>query len=345
MDKRTLGQRTEANYFVRLVKRIILLAPFVRVIRRSGPISQRVPVPVKAHPGEIPLCWTGPLAQDKFLAVTPNRVRRSRAARRIDLRRTLFVLPNLVTLASVFCGVNAILILSQSNMTADAPGRAAILLLFAMLFDLLDGRVARMTRTQSSFGLELDSLADVISFGLAPALLVYKSSLEQFGDLGMLVAFTYVACGAVRLARFNVMSGAGHNEPSKPGRNTVGLPIPPAAAGIIAIVVAEPKMMLGRSLSFYPHLTLGLTILLSLMMVSTIPFRSFKDLKLNTSTVLLVSSAVGSSAFIWRHFSVRLVLVWLLSLYVIIGMLEALRVLSRRVRKPLAHPRAPRVER
>jgi CDP-diacylglycerol--serine O-phosphatidyltransferase len=276
--------------------------------------------------------------------VKPSRLRRDRPIRRIDLRKTLFLLPNLVTLASVFCGFNAILILSQPNVNSDSIGRAAILLLFAMLFDLLDGRVARMTKTQSSFGIELDSLADVISFGVAPALLVYKSSLRHFGDAGMLVAFLFVACGVVRLARFNVLAGAAKTESPKPGRNTVGLPIPPAAAGLIAIVVAQPRMPLEGSRDAYAQLSLGLTILLSLMMVSTIPFRSFKDLRLNMSTILLVTFAVGSSAFVWRHYSVHLVLVWLLSLYVIIGMLEAVRVLARRSRQSLVRQPVPPTE-
>ncbi len=273
-----------------------------------------------------------------------SRKRRSGPTRRIDLHKTLFLLPNLVTLASVFCGFNAILILSQPSLNADSAGRAAVLLLFAMLFDLLDGRVARMTKTQSSFGIELDSLADVISFGVAPALLVYKSSLRHFGELGMLIAFLFVACGVIRLARFNVLAGAAKGEVAKPGRTIVGLPIPPAAAGVIAIVVAQPRMPLDGPRDSYAQLSLGLTILLSLLMVSTIPFRSFKDLRLNGSTVLLVSFAVGSSAFIWRHYSVHLVLVWLLTIYVAIGMLEAVRVIARRSRKSLVRQPAPPTE-
>jgi CDP-diacylglycerol--serine O-phosphatidyltransferase len=160
----------------------------------------------------------------------------------------------------------------------------------------------------------------------------------------MLVAFLFVACGVVRLARFNVLAGAAKTESPKPGRNTVGLPIPPAAAGLIAIVVAQPRMPLEGSRDAYAQLSLGLTILLSLMMVSTIPFRSFKDLRLNMSTILLVTFAVGSSAFVWRHYSVHLVLVWLLSLYVIIGMLEAVRVLARRSRQSLVRQPVPPTE-
>ena len=102
------------------------------------------------------------------------RKRTRRRLRNLDLRKTLFVLPNLVTLAAVFCGFNAILIVATDNPTVEDFYKAAVLLTFAMLFDLLDGRIARLTKTQSAFGLQLDSLADIISFGLAPALLVYK---------------------------------------------------------------------------------------------------------------------------------------------------------------------------
>jgi len=238
----------------------------------------------------------------------------------------------MVTLASVFCGFNAILILSEGPVTGDTAGRAAILLLFAMLFDLLDGRVARLTRTQSSFGLQLDSLADVISFGVAPALLIYKSALNEYPVAGSLAAFLFVACGVVRLARFNVMSSSDVREKSKPGRNTVGLPIPPAAAALVALVVARPGTSVGLADEPFAQIALGLTIVLSLLMVSTVPFRSFKDLKLNTSTILLVSFAVGSSVFVWRHYNVHLVLVWLLSVYVAIGIFETVVAIARRAR-------------
>jgi CDP-diacylglycerol---serine O-phosphatidyltransferase len=262
-------------------------------------------------------------------------MRRSAPLRRVNLKKTLFLLPNMVTLASVFCGFSAILILSQVTVNTDTAGRAAVLLLFAMLFDLLDGRVARLTRTQSSFGLQLDSLADVISFGVAPALLVYKTALNRYPVAGLLAAFLFVACGVIRLARFNVLAIAASGDKSKPGRTTVGLPIPPAAAGLIALVVARPSTSLEIAEGPFAQLALGLTVLLSVLMVSTVPFRSFKDLRLNTSTILLVSFAVGSSAFVWRHYSVHLVLVWLLSVYVAIGILEAVRMLARRGRQSL----------
>src|ERR1043165_8542856 len=142
--------------------------------------------------------------------------------RRVDLRRTLFVLPNLITLASIFCGFNAIRVVALDNPTTDDFYRAAILLMFAMLFDLLDGRVARMTRTQSEFGLQLDSLADIVSFGVAPALLIYKWVLYRYPVPGLLTAFLFTACGAMRLARFNVLSGSDVAAQAKPSNYIVG---------------------------------------------------------------------------------------------------------------------------
>jgi CDP-diacylglycerol---serine O-phosphatidyltransferase len=112
----------------------------------------------------------------------------------------LFVLPNLITLASIFCGFNAIRVVALDNPSSDDFYRAAILLMFAMLFDMMDGRVARLTRTQSAFGLQLDSLADIVSFGVAPALLVYKWVLYRYPVPGLFVASAWRAstCSARR---------------------------------------------------------------------------------------------------------------------------------------------------
>ena len=113
---------------------------------------------------------------------------RKRLRKRLDLRKTLFVLPNLITLASIFCGFNAIRIVAGNNVTVDDFYRAAVLLIFAMLFDLMDGRVARMTKTQSAFGLQIDSLADIGSFGVSPAIVLYFWSLHGAGGIGWAVA-------------------------------------------------------------------------------------------------------------------------------------------------------------
>jgi CDP-diacylglycerol--serine O-phosphatidyltransferase len=206
-----------------------------------------------------------------------------------------------------------------------------------MFFDTLDGRVARATKTQSAFGLQIDSLADVISFGAAPAMLVYQWTLYRLDSarfpLGLIVAFLYIACGAIRLARFNVLSMGEQGKPSKPGKYIVGLPIPGAAGILVSIIVANHAAagVLGESQYVWP--LLAVTVGLSLLMVSTIRFRSFKDVKLNARTVLLVTFAVGSSAVISYKLKPQFVLVWLLGFYILLGILESLWHLPERLRE------------
>ncbi len=250
----------------------------------------------------------------------------------MDLRKTLFVLPNLITLGSIFCGFNAIRVVAQDNPSVEAFYRAAILLLFAMLFDLLDGRVARMTRTQSAFGLQLDSLADIVSFGVAPSLLVYKWVLYRYPVPGLLTAFLFTACGAIRLARFNVLSSSDTGAQAKPGKYIVGLPIPPASGILISLVVANHAVGGALGDARYTAVLFGVTIVLSLLMVSSVRFRSFKDLQLNFSTVFLVLFAIASSAFVWQVTRPPFVLVWLITFYIAIGLIDAIRSLAARAR-------------
>src|SRR5437660_12095342 len=131
--------------------------------------------------------------------------RRSPRRPRANLRKLMFVLPNLFTVSSIFCGVYSIT-LSAGEPTGDNFYRAAVAIFFGSFFDAFDGRVARLTRTQSDFGVELDSLADVITFGVAPAILVYKWALSGMGIAGIAICSIYAACGAIRLARFNVLA-------------------------------------------------------------------------------------------------------------------------------------------
>jgi CDP-diacylglycerol--serine O-phosphatidyltransferase len=243
------------------------------------------------------------------------------------------VLPNLITLGSVFCGFNAIRLVAKEHASDDDVYRAAVLLIFAMLFDLMDGRVARMTKTQSAFGLQLDSLADVISFGVAPALLVYKWVLYRLPIPGLLVAFGYVACAAIRLARFNVLASNPGGAPNKPSKHIVGLPSPPAAGILISLVVANHAAggVIGRE--EYTLVLLGVTVGLGLLMVSNVRFRSFKDLRLDTGTVALVLFVLASSAFVWNRFRPEFVLVWLLGVYLAVGIVESIRGIAERVRR------------
>ncbi len=240
----------------------------------------------------------------------------------------------MITLASVFCGFNSIRLAGASQGEGESLHRAAVLLIFAMFFDMLDGRVARLTKTQSAFGLQIDSLADVISFGVAPALLVYQWVLYRSPVLGLLTAFVFVACATIRLARFNVLASAPTGEPVKPSKYMLGLPSPPAAGVVISLVVADSAVGGAIGQERHTAVLFVVTILVSLLMVSNVKFRSFKDLSLNPATVLLVLFVIGSSVFVWQQYKPQLVLAWLLGVYVFLGIAETLRSLGGKLRRP-----------
>lgn len=252
-----------------------------------------------------------------------------RPRKKIDLRKTLFLLPNMITLSSVFCGFDSIRISATAKSDADFRA-AALLLIFAMFFDILDGRVARMTKTQSAFGLQIDSLADVVSFGVAPALLVYQWSLHRLDTLGLIGAFVFVACGAVRLARFNVLSMGESGQPAKPSKYIVGLPIPGAASILMSIVLANHAAGTDLGSARFSTIILAVTLALSFFMVSTVRFRSFKDVKLDGRAAAFVAFMAGSSMAISSVFKPAFVLVWLLAVYVMIGVGETSLDLLRR---------------
>src|SRR5882672_9932768 len=150
----------------------------------------------------------------------PPTDRRRSHRPRTNLRKLMFVLPNLFTVSSIFCGVYSIT-LSAGEPTGDNFYRAAVAIFFGSFFDAFDGRVARLTKTQSDFGVQLDSLADVISFGAAPAVLLWRWCLYELNFVGLFIGFVYVACGALRLARFNVLAAREHGS----SKHFVGLPI------------------------------------------------------------------------------------------------------------------------
>ncbi len=209
----------------------------------------------------------------------------------IPLRKAMFVLPNLFTVSSIFLGFYA-LTLCDGDATPLKLYQAALAIVFAMVFDGFDGRVARMTRTQSEFGMQLDSLADVISFGAAPALLVYKWALAPLGVIGILLAGLYAACGAMRLARFNVLAARGDKGSS---RFFVGLPIPLAAGTITALVIAHYKEFGAATDAATRAPVAVIVFLLSLLMVSTVRYRTFKDVHFSrrSLSVALAVIAVG----------------------------------------------------
>ncbi len=178
----------------------------------------------------------------------------------------IYILPNLFTTASLFAAFYAIIQSTVGNFE-----NAAIAVIIAAVLDSLDGRVARMTNTVSDFGKEYDSLVDLVAFGLAPALILFEWGLKDLGKVGWLTAFIYVATTALRLARFNTQ-----DSPSK--RYFQGLPCPAAAVLLAAgIWTAATYNVTG---GLYTIVGLGTMFLLSMAMVSPLPYRSFKDLDL-----------------------------------------------------------------
>lgn len=198
---------------------------------------------------------------------------KKRKVRRLKLGKALFVLPNLFTLSSVACGFYAISLLAKTAVpTAETFTVCAWAIFLAAFFDMFDGRIARMTKTQSAFGGEMDSLADVISFGVAPALTVYRWGLEELGYWGIFAAFVYVACGAIRLARFNVMA---QNHVGSMNY-FVGMPIPGGATMVVAMIIFQ-QSYLGHPIQNQAYVA-ALVIAIGLLMVSNVRYRTFKNL-------------------------------------------------------------------
>ena len=180
--------------------------------------------------------------------------------------RKVYLLPNIVTTGNMFFGFYSIV----SAIHYDFLG-AAWAIVIAGVFDMLDGRVARMTHTTSQFGVEYDSMSDLISFGMAPSILIYLWALEPMGRMGWLVAFLFLACAALRLARFNIFSSVYSKS------FFMGLPSP-VAAGLIASFALFRSEVQWPDDDVFRFFILGLSLGLGALMVSTVPFPSFKEL-------------------------------------------------------------------
>ena len=179
-------------------------------------------------------------------------------------KKGVYLLPNTLTLCGMFCGFYAIMSSINGNFL-----HAAWAIILANIFDGLDGWIARLTNTTTRFGVELDSLSDLVAFGVAPSVMVYKWALMPFGRLGWAAAFLFVACGALRLARFNVQTGSSGSKAFK------GMPIPAAASILSSVVIFYYVHWEGipdKSV-MYPLLT----IILSLLMVSTLRYHGIKE--------------------------------------------------------------------
>ena len=182
-------------------------------------------------------------------------------------RRGVYLLPNLFTTGALFSGFYAIV--AAMNGLFET---AAIAIFISMIFDGLDGRVARMTNTQSEFGAQYDSLSDCISFGIAPALVAYAWSLSTLGKVGWMVAFVYAACAALRLARFNVQIDTADK------RYFTGLPSPSAAAVVAGMVWLGTSLQIEGSGAVVSVAAAVITAFAAVMMVSNVRYNSFKEL-------------------------------------------------------------------
>jgi CDP-diacylglycerol--serine O-phosphatidyltransferase len=225
-----------------------------------------------------------------------------------------YLLPSLMTAGNLFCGFMAVLqiiqgsLLQASSENGDwiAPYEASLLwILGALIFDMLDGRLARLGGHESAFGREFDSLADVISFGIAPALLVFKIVLAELpARIGWMIAFVYLVCGAMRLARFNSLTV--QPDPGNRAKDFTGFPIP-AAAGLVASVTLlllqyyESDRVIGD----WKYLLAGLLLFLSFMMFSKVRYPSFKTIDWRTQRpvprMLLIVALLALIAQTYRY--------------------------------------------
>ena len=275
-------------------------------------------------------------------------------ARQKRPRRAAYVLPTLFTSANMFLGFVALLQAFQGALLAQTGDFrvnehftiAAKAIGFAVFFDGLDGWIARLTHTTSDFGRELDSLADVITFGIAPAALAYVwgvlfviSPIKGFGShvtrAGYIVAFFFALCGAVRLARFNVQTNPAPKNPGRPGgKYFVGMPIPAGAAFVAASVYMDASPVLSFAFSVGWLIALSLV---GLLMVSTLRYPSFKHVISSKPRSPLIVLIVGAVAIIWAWS--QPVLLALAITYVLSGIVMRIGGLVRRQKR--SRPPAP----
>jgi CDP-diacylglycerol--serine O-phosphatidyltransferase len=274
---------------------------------------------------------------------------------RNGLKKGLYLIPSAFTAANIAMGFYAVMAALRGFQLIGLGGETAFLraanqfdnaskaICWAMLFDLLDGRIARMTKTTTEIGVQLDSIADVVTFGIAPAVLVYAwgygSALpdgSQLHKLGWFLSFMYLMCGAFRLARFNVQAARprllaeGTTKLDK--KSFIGLPIPVAAGLIAAIIHFAPRPLIRydlQSAQIYSGLMMALVGCLGALMVSTIRYSSFKTVGTNQrSTRLMILLVASIGMLIWLYSGY--VLLALLTLYVMQGLFSRLVSLLQR---------------
>lgn len=232
----------------------------------------------------------------------------------------IYILPNLFTASSAFVGVVSIIAASKGEFN-----KAAWLIFLSMIFDGLDGRIARLTRTTSKFGVEFDSLADLVAFGVAPAMLLYFDCAHEYGKFGSLASGIFVVFGAVRLARFNVM--VPKSEPTV----FIGVPIPTAAMFIAIWVLLFDKY---PALNHYALLLLLGALLCSFLMVSNIRYPSFKKIefqKMSAIKILILLISVFSLLYLFPIEGIALII----TSYIVYGIVRASYFMLKKKKKNL----------
>ncbi len=219
-----------------------------------------------------------------------------------DARKLAFFLPNIFTALNMACGFTSVIFSWQGLFY-----QAAMILVLGAIFDMVDGRVARLTGTQSPFGEQFDSLSDVVSFGFAPAILVYSVFFSELGRPGLIISFVFLLCGALRLARFN--ANIAKTDPNF----FQGLPIPGAAFALVGYVLMT---LVFPPLRYYPIFAGIYVVLYALLMISNIPFPSFKKsewVKKRKKTVLAIIFLMLALTFLYEE----IMIMSIISLYVV----------------------------
>lgn len=244
---------------------------------------------------------------------------------REQYRKGMYIIPSLFTVSNIFCGFTSVSSSIKGNYEL-----AGLLIGIAMVLDTLDGRIARMTKTASEFGLQLDSLADVITFGFAPAVLCYQWAFYQFerhsvDRAGWLACFLFLVCAASRLARFNVQTSGVHDK-----RYFIGMPTPAAAGMVASTIYCFPERIDG----VVPALVaLALMLLLAFLMVSQVKYRTFKDLNLREPRSYRLT-AVVALIIIAMAMDLKKALITMATIYAVSGLIGF--VTSRKHAKPVA---------
>lgn len=211
----------------------------------------------------------------------------------MNSNRLSFFLPNTFTALNLACGFAAVVFAIRGEFY-----KSCMLLILGGIFDSVDGRIARLTGTQSSFGEQFDSMSDVVSFGVAPAFLMYMHSLHQLGRVGIVASFVYLLCGALRLARFNA------NIDRVDSNFFQGLPIPGAAIAVIGFIFLSSDYPI---INEYPGIGAAYVVFYGLLMISSIPFNSFKKskwVKTHKRQTLLILFLLASLLFIYEQIMV-----------------------------------------